>query len=372
MRHSFDHFRARWKRPTAALLTCLTAAAALTAADFAAVPAGSEETVWSLASFGDGDYFYEPSDMAVDRNLKRIYVAETGNHRVSVFDFQGKWIAAVGGRGQGPGEFSRPTGIWVLEDSSLAVADFDNHRIQIFDRDGGWLKAVGTQALRVADLVVIDGLYYTISTFGNSGFSLNMGSEENHQPLVTVLDGKGETVRTLETADFPDTHPFIRSIKHRVNLALSPDGRLFLPYFSINLTLVYGKDGKEAGRFECPLAFKPREPKLQSQRSGSEGRVAMRADVDLVCRAAQFGPDGRLYLLTFTKGYEELMKGVEKPEDRPLFPMRFDVIDASDFKPVRVIACRPGTNCFAVLDRDRLAYIHEDEAGDVVLRCIRF
>jgi DNA-binding beta-propeller fold protein YncE len=334
-------------------------------------PPESPETVWALSSFGEADYFYQPGDLTADRERKRIYVVETGNHRVSVFDFEGGFLKTIGGEGQGPGEFARPTGLWVRKDGGLVVADNGNHRLQLFDREGGLVKTIGTKGLRAADLVEIDGLFYTIPSFGNSGYSLNMNSEESHQPLVNVFNGEGEVVRSLMVEDFPDSHPFIRAIKHRVALALSPDGRLFLPYFAVNRTLVFDPGGKETGRFERPLAFKPGEPKLLSQQS-AEGRVAMRASMDMISQAAQFGTDGNLYILTFTESFDKLLKGVTNRADMPSPSMRIDVIDPDTFKPVGAVACRPGVRCFTVLDLQRLVYIFEDEDGEVVMTCVRF
>lgn len=334
-------------------------------------PPDSDGTVWMVSSFGEQDYFYQPGDLAADRGRKRIYVVETGNHRVSVFDFAGGFLKTIGGEGQGPGEFSRPTGLWVRKDGGLMVADNGNHRLQLFDREGGLVKTIGTKGLRAADLVEIDGLFYTIPSFGNSGYSLNMNSEEHHQPLVNVFNGEGEVVRSFLVEDFPDSHPFIRAIKHRVALALSPDGRLFLPYFAVNRTLVFDTAGEELGRFERPLAFKPGEPKLLSQQS-AEGRVAMRASMDMISQAAQFGADGNLYILTFTESFDKLSKGVTNREDMPSPSMRIDVIDPDTFKPVGAVACRPGVRCFTVLDLQRLVYIFEDEAGEVVMACVRF
>ena len=331
----------------------------------------ADRLLWTVSVFNGDDYFYQPSDMAADRERDLIYVVETGNHRVSVFDFEGKFIRTFGKQGQGPGEFAKPTGAALLENGDLAVADVGNNRIQIFDRRGRFLRSIGTHGRRAADLAAVKGEFITIPSFGNSGYALHMDSEENFQPLATVLDGEGEIVRVFRVEDFPDSHPFIRAIKHRVALAVSPDGRLFLPYFAINRTLVFDITGKEAGRFERPLAFKPREPKLEEQRS-REGVIQMRASMDFISQAAQFGADGCLYILTFAGSIAELLKGVTNRAERPRPPMRIDVIDPDSYKTVRRIDLEPGAGCFTVLDRERLAYIHEDEAGEPVLVGIRF
>src|SRR5512135_3755384 len=89
-----------------------------------AFPQAPAKVLWSRSSFGTSDYFQEPSDIEIDGRRSLIYVADAGSHRVLVFDFGGEFLRAIGRKGQGPGEFARPTGIGLVEDDGIAVADF--------------------------------------------------------------------------------------------------------------------------------------------------------------------------------------------------------------------------------------------------------
>jgi DNA-binding beta-propeller fold protein YncE len=73
--------------------------------------------------------------LAVDHR-GRVYVADYGNHRVQVFDRQGRWLVGWGRAGSGPGEFRLPAGIAVDAEGQVWVADTGNHRIQQFDAGG--------------------------------------------------------------------------------------------------------------------------------------------------------------------------------------------------------------------------------------------
>ena len=328
------------------------------------------EEIWSVSAFGESDYFFRPSDITVDPALERIYVADSGNHRIAVFDFEGKYIYSIGREGQGPGEFLRPTGICLLPDSGLAVADFGNTRIQIFDRDGEFMKVITTHGLKAADLIMHDGLFYTIPSFGDSGFALNLRSEETSQPLLTVIDLEGGRVRDFAVDDFPENQPFIRSLKHSVCMALSPQGTFYLPYRYKNLIQVFDFEGKKLTEFDRPLPFKPITPKLESQQTDGDV-VRMSASLDEVSPAAQFGPDGRLFVLTYTASFHKLIDGAKDMENRPPFPMRIDVIDPKNHKSVDSIACDPNLLAFSVMDRNRLVYICEDPEAELVMKCIR-
>jgi hypothetical protein len=333
--------------------------------------AGPSKTVWSFSSFGEDDYLYNPSDIEVDLSRSFIYIADSGNDRVLVFDFDGKLKKIIGRTGQGPAEFSNPTGLDVLEDKTLAVADNNNNRIQLFDKSWEFVKSINTKEIRVADLVFKDDKFYTISSYGMAGYSLALRSEKETIPLVNVLDQGGNLVLSMGVDDYPESQPFLRAIKHRVCLAISEDNKLFVPHFSMNVIHVFGMGGKKIIDFDRPLPFKPEPPRILQQKESKEGFVSMSATMDMVTREAKIGPDGNLYLLTFAESYMERSKGKNLKELPPL-PMRVDVIDTETYKPVRSIDIDAGATSFAVLDKDRLVYIYIDDAAEVILKCVEY
>jgi outer membrane protein assembly factor BamB len=333
--------------------------------------AAPPKNVWSFSSFGEDDYLYNPSDIEVDYNRSLIYVADSGNDRVLVFDFEGKLQKIIGRQGQGPGEFSNPTGLDVCEDGTLAVADVNNNRIQLFDKSWEFVKSINTKEVRVADLVFKDDRFYTISSYGMAGYSLALRSEKETQPLVNVLDQEGKLVHSMGVDDYPESQPFLRAIKHRVCLALSDNGKLFIPHFSMNVIHVFDLSGEKITDFERPLLFKPADPKILQQKESKEGVVSMSATMDMVTREAKIGSDGNLYLLTFAESYMERSKG-KNLRDLPPQPMRVDVIDTGTYKSVQSIDIDAGATSFAVMDKNRLVFIYVDEAGEVVFKCIEY
>jgi DNA-binding beta-propeller fold protein YncE len=90
-----------------------------------------------------------PSGIALDRRRGRIYVADTAHsqstdHSIKVFDMDGNLTGTVGrGKGSGPGQFLFPTYVTVDGDGNLYVTDTLNSRIEIFDPDGGYLRSFG-------------------------------------------------------------------------------------------------------------------------------------------------------------------------------------------------------------------------------------
>jgi uncharacterized protein (TIGR03663 family) len=100
--------------------------------------------MWGNNGTGDGQ-FTTPRNVAVGPDGS-IYVADTGNHRIQVFDKEGKFILKWGSQGTGQGQFNEPWGIAVAENGSVFVTDTWNHRIQIFSSIGQFQGEFGTFA----------------------------------------------------------------------------------------------------------------------------------------------------------------------------------------------------------------------------------
>lgn len=111
-------------------------------------------------SVGDDDpsTFCKPSNVAVDKE-GNVYVSDTMNNRVQIFDADGKFISMFGKSGDGPGDFARPKGIAIDGDSHIWVADAFTNRIQIFDREGHLLAFFGTGGDLPGQFGVPSGVY---------------------------------------------------------------------------------------------------------------------------------------------------------------------------------------------------------------------
>jgi DNA-binding beta-propeller fold protein YncE len=86
--------------------------------------------------------FSLPTNVAVDKEGD-VYVTDTLNNRVEIFDADGNFISMFGKHGDGPGYFARPKGIAVDGDGHIWVVDAYQDRVQVFDREGRLLIYVG-------------------------------------------------------------------------------------------------------------------------------------------------------------------------------------------------------------------------------------
>ena len=84
----------------------------------------------------------KPSGLAVDAD-GNLYVCDTLNNRIEIFDADGKFIRTFGKSGDGPGYFARPKGVAIDSDNHIWVADGMQDRVQVFNQETQLLITFG-------------------------------------------------------------------------------------------------------------------------------------------------------------------------------------------------------------------------------------
>jgi len=84
--------------------------------------------------------FRQVTDVAFDKNGNTFISDGYINSRVAKVDKDGNWVKSWGDRGKGPGQFNTPHSIATDAQGNVYVADRGNHRIQVFDGDGKFLR----------------------------------------------------------------------------------------------------------------------------------------------------------------------------------------------------------------------------------------
>jgi sugar lactone lactonase YvrE len=90
------------------------------------------------------DGMWGPRGVAVDPK-GRVFVSDTGNKRILVYDADGNYITKIGNEGMGIGQFEEPVGLAIDQQNNLYVADTWNQRIQVFSPDQNGVAFSPTQ-----------------------------------------------------------------------------------------------------------------------------------------------------------------------------------------------------------------------------------
>lgn len=151
-----------------------------------------------------------PAAVAVDTAANEVFVADSGNHRIAVFDAQtgaykrhwgayGEKPTAAGGGPYDPGapparQFRDVTCVHIARDGMVYVCDRTSDRIQVFQRDGKFVKeAVVSKETKGA---TVTGQFGVVSSWG-SVWDLAF-SNDPRQRYVYVADGHDKKVIVLQ------------------------------------------------------------------------------------------------------------------------------------------------------------------------------
>lgn len=100
-----------------------------------------EETVRIGSVKGSGpDVFGNIRDLELDA-YGRVYVLDRTRHAVQVFEPSGGHVRTLGGEGAGPGELSRAIGLAFSPDGRVWIADVGNSRYTVYDTTGSYRDA---------------------------------------------------------------------------------------------------------------------------------------------------------------------------------------------------------------------------------------
>ena len=115
-----------------------------------------------------------PTGIAFDAARGYLFVADTVDHDIKVYDAGGQLVNTFGSPGPGPGQFNAPTHL-AFADGRLYVSDTLNSRVQVFDADGHYLRHFGERGVRIGNLARPKGV-----AIGDGGVVYVVESYFNH------------------------------------------------------------------------------------------------------------------------------------------------------------------------------------------------
>ncbi len=147
------------------------------------------------APYQSGDPFNRPTDVALDPRTGDLYVSDGyGNSRVHKYSPDGRLLFSWGAAGTDPGEFNIVHNIATDKDGWVYVADRENHRVQIFDSNGRY-ETQWVNMHRPCAIYVSPAQRVYVGELG-AGMKVNIDLP-NIGPRVSVYDTNGKLLARM-------------------------------------------------------------------------------------------------------------------------------------------------------------------------------
>lgn len=146
----------------------------------------------SIGNEEDENYFFfRVWHMAADKH-GNIYVVDDGKTCIQVFDKEGQHLRTIGRRGQGPGEFRSPTGVFI-NDLNGEIYVPDMRSIKVFASNGDYLRTISLKSFMLS---------YCISSHGIILCTTSKRQEKEYVVSLSFISSTGEPEATIAT--YPD------------------------------------------------------------------------------------------------------------------------------------------------------------------------
>jgi hypothetical protein len=105
--------------------------------------AGQPRPLFSLGAEDGEDWELFAGVRSVAFDAKdNLYILDANNHRVLVFDANGRFVRKISKKGEGPGELMSPASMTIAPDGNVVISDIGRRTFSIFKPDGSFVKIV--------------------------------------------------------------------------------------------------------------------------------------------------------------------------------------------------------------------------------------
>jgi DNA-binding beta-propeller fold protein YncE len=196
--------------------------------------------------------FNSPRDIVLDA-AGSMYILDSGNQRIQKFGPEGKYLATIGRKGQGPGEFAFPMSLDIDAKGFLFVLDNDQKRIQVFAPESGYSRNIPTTKLSLERLLSLKrGSFLAArrATFGLPGEP----KDKKAPKLLEILDPGMNIIREFgEPLDYGDA--MTNTVGNSFRFTADGDDNVLLAFVYQNRIEKYSPDGQLLWRADRELNY---------------------------------------------------------------------------------------------------------------------
>jgi len=175
----------------------------------------------------DDDGIDDPMELDFSRavaldNAQRLYVCDTRDNQIQLFERDGTPAGAFGEFGEGPEELNNPIALAIDHNDDVHIVDRGNFRVQVFDRGGGHVRSYGAYGADAGQFLVPRSI--AIDTRGRSYVA------DAAAFRITVFAPDGEPIDAIEVR-FDDLR-----LGSPLNLTWAPDDELYVTAVRTGMT----------------------------------------------------------------------------------------------------------------------------------------
>ena len=139
--------------------------------------------------------FIRISGLLIDKD-DTVYVLDSKDSNIKVFNWRGQFLRSIGKKGQGPGELDVPVHMDFYRATEIAVQDAGNRRLTIFGLNGDYQDSVSTSRVSLGNIKIDSaGTIYGI------GIALR---ETKRSYELQKFDSDFNPVMTVDAADIKE------------------------------------------------------------------------------------------------------------------------------------------------------------------------
>ncbi len=248
--------------------------------------------------------FNFPSDVAVGKDGS-IYILDAANTRIQKFDPDGKYLASIGRKGQGPGEFMMPDTIGFDKDGNLVVADSPQNRIHVIIGGGKDVRSIAVKEQMVSGLRPLPSGEF-------AGKASTFSFPRPGQPAKTIdemrlfrriaADGRiaGSFGRLTDLGDAMSS-----AMGNALQFDVDGDGALLVSFNAQNRIEKYAPDGTLVWRADRPLGYDTEVKKKGKMEQRGGGFMMSEPEMNSCSAGIAVDAKGRAWVVTYARQLKE-------------------------------------------------------------------